>query len=248
MRWRLIDDTAHDAATNMGIDEAISESVSTGQSPPTIRFYAWEPSAVSIGYFQGLSNEVDMEACEKAGVDVVRRRTGGGAVYHDRDGEITYSIVGPLSLFPSDIIGSYRMICGHVVDALRLLDIPAEFAPINDIQVEGKKISGSAQTRRNGVLLQHGTLLLDVDVDRMFSLLRVGKEKIADKLIKSVKKRVTSIQDFGVFSKDDVRNALKEAFSKGRDISAGSMTEEELALAKRLAQERYKSDAWTAMR
>ena len=155
--WRIIDYTENDAFMNMAIDEAVSEAVGSGESLPTIRFYGWKPSAVSIGYFQSLDKEVDIASCERAGVDIVRRRTGGGAVYHDMVGEITYSVIAPEALFPKDILASYREICGWIIDSLAILGIKAEFKPINDIVVGNKKISGNAQTRRGGVLLQHGT-------------------------------------------------------------------------------------------
>jgi lipoate-protein ligase A len=167
LKWRIIDFTENDAFMNMAIDEAVSESVAAG-GPPTIRFYGWNPDAVSIGYFQSLEKEVDTARCAAEGVDVVRRRTGGGAVYHDHAGEITYSVIAKETLFPKDILASYRLICGWVMDSLALIGISPEFKPINDIIVNGKKISGNAQTRRNGVLLQHGTILYSLDVDRMF--------------------------------------------------------------------------------
>ena len=180
MKWRVIPLHTTDAFTAMAIDEAVSESVLKGE-PPTIRFWRWNPSAVSIGYFQNVEDELDLDMCKKMNVDVVRRRTGGGAVYHDYDGEVTYSVIGKEELFPKGITESYYLICGWIIDSLTMLGIQSEFKPINDIVVNGKKISGNAQTRRNGILLQHGTILVDLDVKKMFSLLKVGKEKISDK-------------------------------------------------------------------
>lgn len=248
MKFRLIKIQEFDAFTNMALDEAISEAIRDEQSPPTIRFYTWKPSAISIGYFQGLKNEVDLEACKEQGVDVVRRRTGGGAVYHDNQGEITYSIIGPVGMFPKNIIKSYEVICQFIIDALKELGINASFSPINDIIVDQKKISGNAQTRRDGILLQHGTILYDVDVEKMFSLLKVGKEKIADKLIKSVKKRVTRVLDFGDFPRERVIEVLEKSFSKDRDISIGNYTQKELLRAKELVETKYSTDKWNNMR
>ena len=246
MRWRVIPYVENDAFLNMAIDESVSERVGSGQSPPTIRFYGWKPAAISIGYFQSLEREVDLEKCRAAGVDIVRRRTGGGAVFHER--EITYSIIGKEELFPRDILSSYREICGCIIDALGLLGINAEFKPINDILVEGRKISGNAQTRRGGVLLQHGTLLYEVDVDRMFSLLRVSDEKIKDKMIASAKERVTSVRQQKNVDMDDVLAALEKGFTQGREYDAGTLTEEELADAKGLVESRYKKQGWNGMR
>lgn len=248
MKFRMIRSQPFSAAINMALDEAIVEGIVAGTSPPTIRFYTWNPSAISIGYFQGLQNEVSLEMCRKHKVDYVRRVTGGGAVYHDIGGEITYSILGPILLFPKEILKSYELICGHLVDALNELGMAAKFSPINDVIVNDKKISGSAQTRKKGILLQHGTVLYKVDVDRMFSLLTVGQEKIADKLIKSVKKRVTSVVNESEATKEQLADALEKAFSKDREIEYGTYSEKELERAEELAKTKYSSDEWNGMR
>jgi lipoate-protein ligase A len=249
MRWRVIDYTENDAFTNMAIDEAVSEQVGAGTSPPTIRFYGWKPSAVSIGYFQSLEKEVDTARCEDTGVDIVRRRTGGGAVYHDNFGEITYSIIAREELFPKDIIASYRVICGWIIDSLAILGIKAEFKPINDIIANGKKISGNAQTRRGGVLLQHGTILYSVDVDKMFSLLKVSDEKIKDKMIATVKERVTSIvQQNQSITRDATYRALVQGFTNEKEFDFDSLTQNEIAITTELAKTRYKTKEWNWMR
>jgi lipoate-protein ligase A len=246
MKWRFIPYRENDAFLNMGIDEAVSESVASGESPPTIRFWGWIPRAVSIGYFQSLEREIDLEECKKHGIDVVRRRTGGGAVFHDS--EITYSIIGKQDLFQKDIIASYREICGCIIDGLGELGIESEFKPINDIITAGKKISGNAQTRRNGILLQHGTLLYEVDVDKMFSLLKVPDEKIRDKMIATVKERVTSVKAQKDVSSEEVIEALKKGFMNGREFVEEELSEKELLRAKELAQSRYKTKEWNWMR
>lgn len=247
MRWRVMPYSENDAFMNMAIDEAVSESVAAG-GPPTIRFYGWNPSAISIGYFQSMKKEVDGERCGLEGVDVVRRRTGGGAVYHDRSGEVTYSVIGKEEMFPKDIIASYRLICGWVMDALVLLDMKPEFKPINDIIVNGKKISGNAQTRRGGVLLQHGTVLYSVDVDRMFSLLKVSDEKIKDKMISTVKERVTSISQQRIVPRELLSEALLAGFTRGKEFMESELTPEELSKAKALVESRYSRPDWNLMR
>lgn len=248
MKYRMIPFRYFNAYMNMALDEAIMEGIRSGMTPPTIRFYGWEPSAVSIGYFQGLEYEVNLDACRQHGVDVVRRITGGGAVYHDRDGEITYSLLAPLELYPNDLIQSYRLICGYLVEALQLLGIESSFQPINDIIVDGKKISGNAQARKQGILLQHGTILYRVDVEKMFTLLTVSEEKVSDKLIRSVKKRVTSIEDIRPVSLNEVAIALETAFRNHLEIEYGDYTDWELARARELATQKYSSSAWIAMR
>ena len=232
----------------MALDEAICESVRSKKSNPTVRIYTWKPSAISIGYFQGYHIEVNEEECVRGGVDIVRRRTGGGAVYHDTLGEITYSVIAPQSYFSKNIRDSYEEICNVLIDALSEIGIKAVFSPINDIIVNGRKISGNAQTRRDGILLQHGTLLFKVDVDKMFSLLNVGKEKIADKLISSVKKRVTSVSDEVDVDFDSVCSALENSFSQRYELEVGDYSEEEIRRAKELSEEKYSTKKWNETR
>lgn len=249
MNWRIIPLEEHDASMNMAIDEAVSEAVATGKSLPTIRFYTWKPSAVSIGCFQSMKEEVDDAVCKNLGVDAVRRRTGGGAVYHDNLGEITYSVIAPQNMFPPNIIESYKVICNWIIDSLALLNIPAEFVPINDIVTSGKKISGNAQTRRNGILLQHGTILYDVDVKKMFSLLKVPNEKIRDKMIASVEERVTSVRRANPeITKDQLYQALVKGFTKGKLHQFSSLSDDEINHAKELAKIRYLTKEWNFSR
>jgi len=244
MRWRFVDFEYWSAAMNMGIDEAVSEGVMKGTSPPTIRFYGWKPSAVSIGCFQSLKEEVDYRNCVRYGVDVVRRRTGGGAVYHDEEGEITYSVICPEELMPLDINAAYRQVCGRIVDALDLLGIKAIFSPVNDVLVDGRKISGSAQSRRAEVFLQHGTLLLNVDRKRMFKLLRVAPQKLEGKAAKRPEDRVISLREVSHASRDEVLKAMKTAFLKGRICEEGSWRDDEIVRARALAEQRYSSHEW----
>lgn len=259
--FRIIPLETHDAFMNMALDEACSEAVAAGNVLPTIRFYRWSPSAVSIGYFQSLHDEISVESCAKQGVDFVRRRTGGGAVYHDFYGEITYSVIAPEKLFPKGITESYHLICGWIVDSLKLLGIQSEFKPINDIilspnalgpmgeKVGGKKISGNAQTRRNGILLQHGTVLFTVDVKKMFSLLKVGQEKISDKMIASVEERVTALKLLKPeLTMEQVYEAFMKGFTMGKSVSIGEWTLQELQRAQELAETRYSTKEWNEMR
>lgn len=272
INWRIIELETHDAFTNMALDEACCESVASGLSKPTIRFYRWKPSAVSIGYFQSLHDEIAVDECEKAGVNIIRRRTGGGAVYHDYEGEITYSVIVPEKMFTHvnaggseqtlGITESYYEICGWIVKSLARLGIESEFKPINDIVVSadvnapsadrvfvGKKISGNAQTRRGGVILQHGTILFTVDVKKMFSLLKVGKEKIADKLIATVEERVTSVSHVKPeVTREALYKALFEGFTDGKTFEIGTWSAEESARAEALASERYRTKEWNEMR
>ncbi|MEM0050436.1 MAG: biotin/lipoate A/B protein ligase family protein [Candidatus Bathyarchaeia archaeon] len=252
--WRLLDTGLRDAYYNMALDEAIAIARSKKLVPNTIRFFRWEPSAVSIGYFQSMEEEVDIEACNRLGINYVRRRTGGGAVYHDRDGELTYSIVVDEEhpLISRDLQKTYEVLCSGLVRGLRSLGVPAEFRPINDIVVEGKKISGNAQTRSMGVVHQHGTILRDVNPNLMFTVLRVPSEKIRDKMIKSVEERVTSINKYlkREVSFDELKRALIRGFEEAFNIRLvpGEVTEYEENLAIKLRDEKYSTREWNFRR
>lgn len=252
MRLRLLETGARPAALNMGLDEAILEAVASGASEPTLRLYRWDPPAVTIGYFQGMREEIDLEACARLGIDAVRRVTGGGAVFHDA--EITYSIVVPEGheLAPAEVLESYRRICGGLVAGLGKLGIAASFAPINDIVAGGKKVSGNAQTRKRGCLLQHGTLLLGVDVERMFELLKVPQEKLRGKLIEDVKARVTSVRELlgREVGYAEAAKALASGFAEawGADLVKGEFSAAELAAGERIAAEKYRTEAWNLKR
>jgi len=247
---RLLDTGARRAIENMAIDEAIMREVSIHMSPPTLRLYSWSPAAISLGYFQSLEDEVDKDACAREGVDIVRRMTGGGAVFHET--ELTYSIILPEepALVSDDIQESYSQLCTPLVDALASLGIEAEFKPVNDIITGGKKISGNAQTRRDKSILQHGTMLLGLDVPKMFSLLKVPDEKMRDKMAASAGERVTSVTDLiGAFSEDELKSALSSAFAQRLrlNLAPGALTPNEAALADTLAA-KYASFDWTYKR
>jgi len=251
MEWRLLPIRIDDSSTSMAIDEAILRLNAEGKSPNTVRFWRWKPSAISIGCFQSLEKEVDLGVAKKYGVDVVRRITGGGAVFHDHDGELTYSVVCSQEDVPDDIIESYKLICGGLVNGFERLGLQAEFRPVNDVQVKGRKISGSAQTRRWGSVLQHGTVLISPDVRRMFELLKVSPEKISDKFIASVFERVTTAErELGRRpSFDEVRSAMGEGFETafGVELVEGELAADELELANEL-KPKYSSEEWLRKR
>jgi len=251
-KWRMLITEDNSAYTNMAIDRAVIVTSQEKKVPPTVRFFTWSPPAISIGYFQSLEEEVDLSVCNNLGIDYVRRITGGGAVFHDK--ELTYSIVIPEthSQIPKNIINSYGRICGAIIKGLNYLGIESQYAPINDIITNGKKISGSAQTRKEKTVLQHGTVLIDVDVDRMFSLLKVPNEKIKDKLIKDVKQRVTSINT--ILKKDihflKAAEAMKMGFEKEFNIELieGNLTNEEIELTKEFETQLFSTKKWNHKR
>jgi lipoate-protein ligase A len=238
----------------MALDEALLEGIASGAALPALRFFGWNPPAVSLGYFQGLEEEVDLDACRRHGVDVVRRISGGGAVFHHA--EITYSLIMPLShpCAGASIPESYRALCAGVTAGLGRLGVEAVFAPVNDILAGGKKISGSAQTRRKDCLLQHGTVLLDLDAELMFSLLKVPQEKLRGKLIEDIRRRVTSL---GLLlgrkvSYEEGSAALAEGFREALslDFAIGDTapSPQEEARAAFLAETKFASPQWLRRR
>jgi len=250
--WRLLQTGFRSAAENMAIDRAILTAHSQGDVPPTVRFYGWNPPAISIGYFQNLVDEVDLQACKQHQIDYVRRITGGGAVFHDK--EVTYSFVikEDHPSISKNILESYGTICGAIIKGLNHLEVESSYAPINDILVNDKKISGNAQTRKLKTVLQHGTIMTDVDVEKMFQLLKVPNEKIKGKLIANVKERVTSLKHEmnQPFSFDDVSKALKDGFEETFDISLvfGKLTSKEKQLASTFEKTCFGNKEWIHQR
>lgn len=252
--WRFLDTGLQNGFYNMALDEAIATARSKNLVPNTIRFYRWKPSAVSIGYFQSMEDEVDIAACDERDVDYVRRITGGGTVYHDEKGELTYSIIVTQDhrLISKDFQKTYQVLCSGLVQGLNLLSIPAEFKQINDIIVSGKKISGNAQTRKMGLVLQHGTILRQINPALMFTLLKVPSEKIRDKLIKTVNERVTSIQRYlgREVSFEELKKALKNGFENAFKIKLieGQLIDFENSLTSELIVKKYSPKDWNFRR
>lgn len=252
--WRLLKLETHDAYANMAIDEAVLTARIRNVAPNTIRFYRWNPSAVSIGKFQKVENEVHLKNCQRDSVDVVRRITGGGAVYHDAEGEITYSLIASKEdLNSKDITAVYAKIYTGLAEAIEILGLSADFNEGNgktcpNLTVNGKKISGSAQSHKGTIVLQHGTLLLDVDLEKMFTFLRVPWAKALRQIVNVAKNKITSIRN--ELKKDvseaEVHQALIKGFQKALNIQLanGELTPYELELAEKLHREKYATDDW----
>jgi lipoate---protein ligase len=251
--WRYLPLSTNNAAMNMAIDEAILNAKIAGQVPNTLRFYRWQPSAVSIGKNQVPEKEVYLDACKQLGVDVVRRISGGGTVYHDYEGEVTYSIIAKATdLGTSEITTVYAKVYEAIKDTLRIMGITADFSGGDakncpNMTVGGKKISGSSQTISRGVVLQHGTLLKSVDLPRMFQLLQL-KGASCTQAADIAKRKITSIQDeLGhKISPDTVTNALTQGFKAMLKIQLeiGELTPTETETANRLYKEKYLTKEW----
>jgi lipoate-protein ligase A len=252
--WRLLKLETHNAFMNMAIDEAILQARIESLVSNTLRFYCWNPSAVSIGKFQKIENEVQIDNCQKHGADVVRRITGGGTVYHDKEDEITYSVtVHKKDLEAKDITTVYAKIYTGLANALQILGIKADFNRGNEktcpnLTVHGKKISGSAQSHKKNVVLQHGTLLLNVDLQKMFTYLRVPWAKTCIEVAKVAENKITSMKnELGrKVTIQEVHEALVGGFSSALHIRLvnSELTPYELALAQKLCKEKYSTNEW----
>ncbi|MBW2980357.1 lipoate--protein ligase family protein [Candidatus Woesearchaeota archaeon] len=253
IKMRLIDTSYNNAAMNMAIDEALLQS-----KEPVLRLYQWKPSALSLGYFQDIK-DINVKECEKRKIEIVRRLTGGKTIFHDK--ELTYSFVTDEKEMPKSIIESYKIISKGILYALKSLGISASMkksikknknkSPVcfnepsyYEVVVNGKKIVGSAQKRFNGKLLQHGSILVDVDYDKLISLFNL-KDK--EKSVEISKKRITSIKEFNKrISIKKLKKYLKEGFEKNLGIKLvnDKLTKDELKLAKKLAKDKYSTKNW----
>ncbi len=251
--WRLLPLQTNNAFMNMAIDEAILTARIAGQVPNTLRFYRWQPSAVSVGKNQNPENEIYIDICKQLGVDVVRRISGGGTVYHDFEGEITYGVTAQTADFGiGDITSVYFKIYEAITDALRLLGVPTDFSSGDakncpNLTVNCKKISGSSQIITRGVVLQHGTILRAVDLPKMFKLLKL-KNATCSEAADIAKRKITSIEDeLGHrVMPETIANALAQGFKAILKIQLeeGELTPTELETANKLYKEKYLTKEW----
>lgn len=263
--WRFIDSGPKRASLNMAIDEAIAESVGKGLASPTLRFYGWNPPAVSIGYSQKIE-EIDQDECRLKNYDIVRRPTGGRAVLHDR--ELTYSIIAPTDnpLLSKNIMNTYKTLHQGIITGLKKLGLTPEmfsgrnrreikspacfFSPsMYELTVGGKKIIGSAQRRWQKVMLQQGSILLDLDIEALLSVLSNQNRK---NLKEEVNQNMTSIRrEMGKdIEMDKVKKAMVDGFEEALDIKLeqGSLTNYETVMAFRLSVEKYSNKEWNYKR
>jgi lipoate-protein ligase A len=251
--WRLLPLQTNNAFMNMAIDEAILTARIAGKVPNILRFYRWQPSAVSVGKNQKPEDEVYLDACKRLGVDVVQRISGGGTVYHDFEGEVTYSVTAKTAdLGTADITSVYAKIYEAITDALRLLGIPTDFSKGDqkncpNLTINDKKISGSSQTITRGVVLQHGTVLRSIDLPKMFTLLKL-KNATCTQAADIAKRKITSIQnELGhAVMPETVANALAQGFRAILKIQLepGELAPYEMELAQKLYKEKYSKTKW----
>ncbi|QLG29122.1 lipoate--protein ligase family protein [Halorarum halophilum] len=256
--WRLIREEARPGPLNMALDEVAAESAA-GDGPRTVRVYRWEPSCLSLGYNQD-PETVDWDGCADAGVDVTRRQTGGGGIYHDYDGDISYSITAPAAELPGALLDAYHLLCEPVLDAFRRLGVDADYAseereaiyhpacylrglhPAHDVLSDGgdgRKLSGNAQYRREDAVIQHGSVTYEAKAAEHLACFvdpGVSESEFRD--------RVAGIAELTDATRAEAVGAFEDALSEWADAEAGEWTDAELARAEEIADEKYRSDDW----
>ncbi|HWK19471.1 MAG TPA: biotin/lipoate A/B protein ligase family protein [Microbacteriaceae bacterium] len=245
--WRLVRGPSLPPRTQVALDEVLAERVAAGLREPTLRFWEWDRSAVVIGSFQSVRNEVDLEAAERYGVEVVRRISGGGAMYMAGGQVIVYSITAPVDLVQGmSFADSYAFLDDWAVEGLRSLGIDATYVPLNDIASPGGKIGGAAQKRlAGGGLLHHVTMAYDMDGERMTQILRIGREKLSDKGIASAAKRVDPIRSQTGLEREAIIDALIGVFRERYGLVDDVLHPDELAAAEALATSKFSDPEWT---
>ena len=232
MKWRLIEQQTYNAAMNMAIDHAIYESVANGRELPTIRFYKWKNNSVSLGAYQN-PKDINLDACKNNNVDVVRRMTGGRAVFHDKN-DFTYSVIAPIKVFNYSIRHAYMQICSCIINTLKELGIKSALENKNDIIISNKKISGNAaKAMDKGVYLQHGTLIYDIDFKVMPSVLNLSEGLI--------KERVTSVLQHKNIKNEKVYDILKNNFTRNKEFKTEEISKYEMMRSVDLAGTKYNS-------
>ncbi|MGQ7295425.1 lipoate--protein ligase family protein [Quadrisphaera sp. KR29] len=245
--WSLVHRGPESPELLMALDEVLLDEVARGRRGPTLRVWEWDRPTVIIGSFQSLRNEVDAAAAEALGVDVVRRISGGGAMFAEPGNTITWSLTVPSSLVAGlGFVESYAFLDAWVLEALADLGVRAEYRPINDIVSAAGKIAGAAQKRRPGAVLHHVTMSYDIDAAKMLQVLRIGREKLSDKGTTSAAKRVDPLRSQTGMAREDVIAAMAASFRARYGLADGDVTDAELAAARELAQRKYRDPAWTA--
>ncbi|WP_182003429.1 lipoate--protein ligase family protein [Priestia aryabhattai] len=274
-KWRFIDSNNRSPYYNMALDEALLEWHSKGEIPPTIRFYGWNPPTLSIGYFQKAEKEINFDKVKELGLGFVRRPTGGRGVLHDE--ELTYSVIVSEEYpnMPKTVTEAYRVISEGLLEGFRSLGLEAYFAiPRSEeeknslknprssvcfdapswyeLVVEGRKIAGSAQTRQKGVILQHGSILLEIDEDKLFSVFNYPNDRVKERMQRAFRSKAVAIN--AIAGRKIPIEEAKEAFYKGFasaldiDLESYTLSEEEEAYVEELARTKYGSNEWNFKR
>lgn len=270
-QWYFINSGPCSPAYNMALDEALLDWHSQGEIPPVIRFYEWNPATLSIGYFQQVHKDINLEAVKKQNLGFIRRPTGGRAVLHDQ--ELTYSVIVTESYpnMPETVTEAYRVISEGILQGFRLLGLDAYFSvpetkeQLDDLKkpksavcfdapswyelvVEGKKVAGSAQTRQKGVILQHGAILLDLNEELLLSVFNFATAEAKEKMRKKLPEKAVAMNLFvdTPFTIEQCVNAFSKGFETALDIELipYELTEQQTQYVEQLMQNKYLTDEW----
>lgn len=244
--WWLVRDGPRTPLQHMALDEVLAGEVAAGRRAPTLRFWEWADPAVIIGSFQSVRNEVDLAGADRHGVQVVRRITGGGAMFVEPGNTVTYSLYAPESLVAGmSFADSYAFLDDWVLGVLGELGLNVWYEPLNDIASAGGKIGGAAQKRVAGAVLHHVTMSYDVDAAKLGEVLRTGKEKLSDKGITSAVRRVDPLRRQTGLARETVIERLSGGFRSRFGLTDGAVTEDEEAAAQRLIESKFATPGWT---
>ncbi|MCU1552074.1 MAG: lipoate--protein ligase family protein [Glaciihabitans sp.] len=244
--WQIIHGKSERPQLQMALDQVLADEVGAGRRGPTLRIWEWDSPAVVLGSFQSVANEVDRENADRYGFEIVRRISGGGAMFMEAGSVVTYSIYAPSDLVQGmSFADSYAFLDEWVIVALRSLGIEAFYQPLNDITRAKGKIGGAAQKRLGtGAVLHHATMSYDMDGDKMVEVLRIGREKMSDKGTKSANKRVDPLRSQTGLSREEIIDQMIASFTKLYGSRPGEITEDEYAKAEALVTEKFGTEEW----
>ncbi|MCL1869696.1 MAG: lipoate--protein ligase family protein [Promicromonosporaceae bacterium] len=234
--------------TLAALDQVLTEELAEGLRGPTLRFWDWDERAVVIGSFQSLSNELDPEGVAKHDVTVVRRISGGGAMFMEAGNCVTFSLVVPGSLVDGMTFEqSYAFLDAWVLEALRSIGVEAFFSGMNDVASPAGKLAGSAQKRlAGGAVLHHMTMAYDIDSDKMLEVLRIGREKLSDKGTKSANKRVDPLRSQTGMPREAIVDAFEACFKRLYKTEDSELRPDELERAEKLVETKFATPEWIA--
>ncbi|SFG26885.1 lipoate-protein ligase A [Halobacillus alkaliphilus] len=268
--WYFVDSGHCTPAMNMALDEALMNWHRQGEIPPVLRFYGWAPAGLSVGYFQKVKGKIDLEGVERHGFELVRRQTGGRAVLHDK--ELTYSVIVSEDHpdMPASVKDAYLVLSKGLLEGFHNLGIEAEFAVPEgkldttgsavcfeepswyELIVEGRKAAGSAQTRKKGVILQHGSIPIDVDDVKLFDMFIYKNERVKERARRAFGDKAAAINQLidSRITFDQTKEAFKEGFETGLGIHLEpfELSDEQWKEVERIAEERYRTEEWNFSR
>ena len=244
--WQIIHEPPVAPVLNAALDEVLTAAVGEGLRGPTLRIWEWDSPAVIIGSFQSVKNEVDEEQAAAHKAQIVRRISGGGAMYMEPASSITYALYVPGELVRGmSFADSYAYLDEWVLEALKTLGIDAVYKPLNDITSPHGKIGGAAQKRLgSGAVLHHVTMAYDMDAEAMTQVLRIGREKLSDKGTASAQKRVDPLRSQTGLAREAIIERMLEVFVQRHGGTRGEVTEGEWDAAERLVKEKFTTEEW----